>query len=412
MKFMKYDVIIIGAGASGLMAAYSARANGKNVLIIEKNARCARKLMITGKGRCNVTNNCDTNEFISNVCKNGRFLYSAINAFKPEDTMRFFEERNVPLKTERGKRVFPISDKAVDVVDCLVNTARNSGVHFVYGTVNNILCDDNQISGVTIEGAVTYSADKVIISTGGASYPLTGSTGDGYKFANKLGHKINKISPSLIPVVTKEDWCRELQGVSLKNVTLKVLDKRVNKTIYSELGEMIFTHFGVSGPLVLSASAHLGEIEKDRYVFSIDLKPGLTQEQLDLRVLRDFKKNENKAFSNSLDELFPKALIPIIIKLSGIPPILKVNQINKDQRKALLEVISNLSFNLEDLRPLEEAIITRGGVEITEINPKTMESQLVKGLYFTGEIINIDAYTGGFNLQIAFSTGFLAGSNI
>lgn len=404
-------IVIIGGGAAGLMAAFAAKASDNTVILIEKNNRHARKVMITGKGRCNVTNDCDVDTLIRNIPKNGRFLYSAFSNFDSAATINFFEEQDVPLKTERGQRVFPVSDKAVDIVDALVNAAKKKGVEFVFGTVCDVLCDENGVSGVLLDSGEKIDADKVIIATGGMSYPLTGSTGDGYRFAKKLGHTVTDLKPSLVPLVIHQGFCSSLSGLSLKNVTLSLFEEGKKKPIYSELGEMLFTHFGVSGPLVLSASSHIRYIDKKKYFLKIDLKPALSAEQLDKRILRDFEEQSNKDFINSLDKLLPKSLIPVIVSLSKIEKHRKVNQISREERLGLIDTIKGLTLDIIDFRPIEEAIVTSGGISVKEINPSTMESKLISGLYFAGEVLDTDAYTGGFNLQIAFSTGYLAGSS-
>ena len=409
------EIIIIGGGAAGLMAAFSAAQEYKSdaeITIIEKNERPARKVMITGKGRCNVTNNCDLDALIQNTPKNPRFLYSAFSAFSTEDTMRFFEEAGVPLKTERGNRVFPVSDKAVDIVDALVKSVKKSGVKILCGSVKNIETENNTVKGVTLQNGKYLECDSVILATGGASYPLTGSTGDGYKMAQELGHTITELKPSLVPLECHEGFCSKLSGLSLKNVTLSVFENGKKKPIFKEMGEMLFTHFGISGPLVLSASSHMRYMGKKEYTAKIDLKPALTLEQLDARILRDFSENSNKDFSNSLDKLLPKSLIPVIVKLSGIQNDRKVNQISREERQTLCNVIKGLELHITRPRPIEEAIITSGGISVKEINPATMESKIISGLYFAGEIIDVDALTGGFNLQIAFSSGYLAGKSI
>ena len=406
------ETVIIGGGAAGLMAACAAADKGCRVTVAEKNERPARKLMITGKGRCNVTNNCDVDTLISNIPKNPKFLYSAFSQFNSQDVMRFFENNGVPLKTERGNRVFPVSDKAVDIVDALVSAAKNRGVKILHGAVCDILTDGVAVTGARLENGVVLKTDRVILCTGGKSYPLTGSTGDGYKMAAKLGHTVSNIKPSLVPLTVHEGFCTKLSGLSLKNVTLSVFESGRKKPEFSEMGEMLFTHFGISGPLVLSASAHIRHIEKKQYTAVIDLKPALNLEQLDKRILRDFSEELNRDFSNSLDKLLPKSLIPVIVSLSGIDGGTKVNNVSREQRRSLCEVIKNLTLHITGFRPIEEAIITRGGISVKEINPATMESKLIKGLFFAGEIIDVDAYTGGFNLQIAFSTGHLAGSSV
>lgn len=407
-------IVIAGGGAAGLTAAYGAALqNGRDaeITVIEKNERPARKLMITGKGRCNVTNNCGIDTLIANVPKNGKFLFSVFSGFDTSDTMRLFESLGVPLKTERGNRVFPVSDKAVDIVDALVGAVKKSGVRLVRGKAEKIIVKDGAVTGVKTEDGEIYPADSVILATGGMSYPLTGSTGDGYKMARELSHTVTELKPSLVPLNVHEGFCSRLAGLTLKNVTLSVFEEGKKKPVFSEQGEMLFTHFGISGPLTLSASAHMRKMGKTAYTAYIDLKPALSAEQLDNRILRDFEGEKNKDFANSLDKLLPKSIISVIIALSGIPPALKVNQITREMRGALCGVIKALPLHITGFRPIEEAIITGGGISVKEINPSTMESKLVKGLYFAGEIIDADAYTGGFNLQIAFSTGFAAGKN-
>ncbi|MBE6733635.1 MAG: NAD(P)/FAD-dependent oxidoreductase [Ruminococcaceae bacterium] len=402
-------IVVIGGGAAGLMAAYRAALSDSTVFLIERNERMARKVMITGKGRCNVTNNSDVDTLMANIPRNARFLYSAFSEFNSADTIRFFEENGVPLKTERGQRVFPQSDKAVDIVDALVNAAKRAGVKFLKGRAVEVIANDNAVHAAKLENNEEIEADAVIIATGGMSYSLTGSTGDGYKMAEMLGHTVTELKPSLVPLVAHEGFCSKLSGLSLKNVTLSLFETGKKKPIFSEMGEMLFTHFGISGPLALSASAHIKNLEKKQYFVKIDLKPALSVEQLDKRILRDFEENANKDFLNSLDALLPKSLIPVVVSLSKIPPHQKINQLSREERFRLVEIIKGLTVNIVDYRPIEEAIITSGGVNVREVNPSTMESKLVSGLYFAGEVLDVDAYTGGFNLQIAFSTGFLAG---
>ncbi|MCL2033495.1 MAG: NAD(P)/FAD-dependent oxidoreductase [Oscillospiraceae bacterium] len=406
------DVIIIGAGAAGLFCAGFAAKSGKRVLLLEKMERPARKLMITGKGRCNVTNECNREELLAAVRTNGKFLYSAFSAFGPKDLMRLFkDDLHVPLKTERGGRVFPASDKAVDIVDALVSFVKKSGSNVKTGVCcKELIFTDGRVAGVKTNAGDFY-AGSIVVATGGKSYPLTGSDGDGYTLAKQAGHTVTTLRPSLIPVVIKEDFCRDLTGLSLKNCILSLFKKGRAKPVFSELGELLFTHFGVSGPLVLSASAHMdGDISD--YTLSIDLKPALLKDQLDARILRDFHANLNKDFQNSLSELLPRKLIPVIVRLSGIPGNVKVNSITKGQRLALAGLLKRLNLTPVALRPIEEAVVTCGGVSVKEINPRTMGSKLVPGLFFAGEVIDADAYTGGFNLQIAFSTGFLAAQNV
>ena len=406
----KYDAVIIGAGAAGLFAAGLIAEKGKTVALIEKNSRVGKKLLITGKGRCNVTNNCTADDFIKFVNTNARFMYSAINSFTPDDTMSFFENHGVALKTERGNRVFPVSDKSSDIVNALDNFTKNQNTDRYNGKCKALVFNENGLAGVKLENSEIIYGDNVLIATGGKSYPQTGSDGDGYVLAMQAGHSIVEPKPSLVPVIAKEDYCRDMMGLSLKNVTLSVLGKK-KKPIYEELGEMLFTHFGVSGPLVLSASAHLkGDIND--YKMYIDLKPGLSEEQLDRRILRDFDQNINKDFVNSLGDLLPRKMIPTVIKLSEIPFECKVNQITKEQRQKLCGIIKHLPVTPTALRSIDEAIVTAGGVKVKEIDPKTMESKIIPGLYFAGEVIDVDAYTGGFNLQIAFSTAFSAACDI
>ena len=405
------QVLVIGGGAAGLMAAGTAAQNGCAVTLLERNAKPAMKVRITGKGRCNVTNHCaDTQTLIANIPGNGRFLYSAFSAFTPQDTMDFFENLGVPLKTERGNRVFPQSDNANDIADALVRYAKQQGVQFVQERAVRLHIENDAVTGVETENGTILSGESVIVATGGLSYPRTGSTGDGYKLAEQAGHTIVPPVPSLVPLVCHEGYCSDLMGLSLRNVSVKVTDTQKNKVIFTDFGEMLFTHFGVSGPLILSASAHMRPMEKKRYRISIDLKPALTEEQLDKRVQRDFSENINRNFINALNGLLPKKLVPVIVKLFGIPASVKVNSITKEQRLTLVHLLKNLCLTVNAYRPVDEAIVTSGGVKVSELDPKTMQSKIVKGLYFAGEVIDADAYTGGFNLQIAFSTGFLAGS--
>ena len=407
---MKTQLLVIGAGAAGLMAAGTAAQCGVDTVLLERNERPARKVMITGKGRCNVTNACSSlQDLIANVPVNGRFLYSAFSRFMPSDTVDFFESRGIPLKKERGNRVFPVSDKAVDIVDCLVSFAEKSGVKIINGRAAELIIEDGSVRGIRTEDGAEIRAEKVIVATGGVSYPQTGSTGDGYTLAEQAGNTVVPVKPSLVPLEAHEGFCTDLMGLSLRNIAIKVYDtKRSNKVIYEDFGEMLFTHFGVSGPVILSASSHLREMERGRYKIGIDLKPALSEEQLDARILRDFSENINRNYINALNSLLPKKLVPVIVKLSKIPMATKVNQITKEQRRDLAVLLKNFTVTITGYRPVEEAIITSGGVDTKQINPKTMESKLVEGLYFAGEVIDVDAYTGGFNLQTAFSTGRLA----
>lgn len=405
------DLIVIGGGAAGLMAAGTAAENGKRVLVFDKNDKLGRKIRITGKGRCNVTNNCDNDTVIKSCVSSGRFLYSALSVLSPQDTMDFFEGLGVPLKTERGNRVFPESDNANDIANALEKWCKDLGVRFKKETVLDVLTEDGSVKGVKAQSG-EYSSTAVLIATGGASYKATGSTGDGYKFSEKLGHSIKPITPSLVALTTQDDDCPKMQGLSLRNAEIKVFDtEKKNKVIYEDFGEMLFTHFGVSGPVILSASAHMRDMKPGRFVISVNLKPALSEEQLDKRLLRDLEKNQNKNFGNSLSELLPQKMIGVVIERSGIPPETKCNSITREQRKSLLDTLRDFRLTVNGFRSLNEAIVTGGGVNTKEINPKTMESKLVSGLYFAGEVMDVDAYTGGFNLQIAFCTGRLAGLN-
>lgn len=407
---MSERIGIIGAGAAGLMASGRAASLGKTVTVFEKNNRCGKKLLITGKGRCNITNECPQDELLSNIPGNGRFLYSSLNSFNNYDIIDFFEKYGVPVKTERGNRVFPESDRAFDVLEALMRYAKENGAKILNSSaVKDIICEGNQVKGIRLINNDVYELDAVILATGGLSYPLTGSTGDGYHMAERLGHAIIDPKPSLVPLEIKERWAFDLQGLALKNVGLSVFDNNGIK-VYQELGEMLFTHFGVSGPMVLSASRHIMDCGYKDSVLSIDLKPALDEETLDLRIQRDFTKFSRKQFVNSLDELLPKSLIPVFVNLSGIPHEKPVNQITKTERRALVTLLKGLKLTVTKARPIDEAIVTAGGISTKEINPSSMESKIIKGLFFAGEIIDVDAYTGGFNLTIAFSTGYIAGT--
>ena len=364
--------------------------------------------MITGKGRCNVTNNCDVQNFIRNVPVYGRFLYSALNGFTPQDAMDFFEQLGLQLKTERGNRVFPMSDKAVDVVDTLYDFVIDKGCKIVCDNAVSLIIENNEIIGVKCENE-TYYSDSVIICCGGESYPLTGSTGDGYILAKQAGHTVTELKPSLVPLESKNPDCKSMQGLSLKNVSLRIVDNKSQKTVFSDFGEMLFTHFGMSGPMILSASSQIRDITDGKYTAVIDLKPALPPEQLDKRLQNDFRENSNKDVSNSFSKLLPRKIIVPVLKRWGVPFDKKCNSVTKEERRKLCEILKEFTVEISGFRPIEEAIITSGGVKTSEINPKTMESKLVKGLYFAGEVIDCDAYTGGFNLQIAWSTGRLAG---
>ena len=431
-------VVVIGGGPAGIMSAISAKNSGNDVILIEKMNSLGKKLLITGKGRCNITSSLNINEFIQNIPGNGRFLYSAFRNFTNEDIINLLKKHNVKVKEERGNRIFPVSDKSKDVLDAFYEELKNLNVKiYTNSTVNRIIVKDDSVTGVEYtfnNNKYTINADKVILATGGKSYPTTGSTGDGYEMAKKLGHTITEIKPSLIPIVANEnsaiekinlesyknskELCKSLQGLSLKNVKIQFEDIEKNKVIYDDFGEMLFTHFGISGPTILSSSAHIIRykninelLKQGKIILKIDLKPALSNEKLDLRILRDFEKEKNKLFRNSLDELLPQKLIDPVIHLSGINPNKKVNEISKKERMQLLKILKEFCITISGFRPVEEAIITAGGINIKEINPKTMESKLINNLYFAGEIIDVDAYTGGFNLQIAYSTGVTAGLN-
>lgn len=408
---MSKRIGIIGAGAAGLFAAGIAGRSGKSALVFEKNGKAGRKLLITGKGRCNITNDCSMEELMANIPGNGRFLYSVFNQFNNRDIIAFFESINVPVKTERGNRVFPVSDRSIDVVKALVNYARSSGARFLYESpVGEICCENGRVTGVKLKNNDYYELDSVILATGGLSYPMTGSDGDGYRLARALGHTVTELKPSLVPLETEESWVPELQGLTLKNVGLTAFDNKGRK-VYHEQGEMLFTHFGVSGPMILSASRHIMDCGYKGAYFLIDLKPALDEEKLDLRLQRDFAKYSRKQFGNSLSDLLPRSLIPVFVRLSGIPSDKPVNQVTKAERRELVKLLKGIKVTVSRPRPIEEAIVTAGGISTKEINPSTMESKLVKGLYFAGEIIDVDAYTGGFNLTIAFSTAYVAAIN-
>ena len=412
-------VVVIGGGAAGLMAAATAAEFSDpaetRVLLVEQNDRMGKKLRITGKGRCNLTNDCDNEEFLQNVPTNPRFLYAALSAFDTQDTKAYFEALGVPLKVERGKRVFPVSDKAADVVEALVRHIRELGVQIEYGRVSAILTEETDggkpaVRGVRV-GGKEIAADAVILCTGGCSYPVTGSDGNGYRLAERLGHTVIQPRPSLVPLVCAGDICGRMMGLSLRNVRLKVVDTRKGKCVYEDFGEMLFTHYGVTGPLILSASAHIPDVESGAYELHINLKPALDAAELDARLLSDFKKYANRDFINALGDLLPLKAIEPVVELSGIDPRRKVNSITREERYALATVLQDLTVTPIRPRPIAEAIITKGGIKVGEVNPGTMESKLTSGLFFAGEILDLDAYTGGFNLQIAFSTARLAGMN-
>lgn len=417
-------VIVVGGGPAGMMSAIASAEKKNEVIIIEKMNSLGRKLLITGKGRCNITSSLDMSEFIKNIPGNGKFLYSAFQNYTNLDIINFLKNQGLQIKEERGNRVFPITDKSQDVLNCFIKKLKELHVKIIYNTeIKEILVDDTNntktVIGVKTNKDIIYNAEKVIIATGGKSYPLTGSTGDGYKMAENIGHHITKIEPSLVPLnILEVGICRNLQGLNLKNTKIKILDKENGKTIYEDFGEMIFTHFGVSGPIILSSSAHLvrykdikEKFRNNKIEILIDLKPALSEEKLDNRILRDFSNLRNKQFRNSLNDLLPHKLIDVIVSRSGINPEKRVNEINKNERKNLVNLLKNFNLTIKGFRPIEDAIITSGGIDVKEISPKTMESKLVDNLYFAGEIIDVDGYTGGFNLQIAYSTGYTAGIN-
>ncbi len=406
---MTDTVLIVGGGPAGMMAAAVAAKRGKRAVIIEKNRDLGRKLLITGKGRCNITNDCDISEFIENVPVNGNFLYSAFYSFTNRDLVNLLNNAGLETKVERGGRVFPVSDRAADVLLCLKRILKHYGVKTVCAAVTDIRTD---VEGkrVILSGNRAVKCDSVIIATGGVSYPKTGSTGDGYRFAKKMGHTIVTPKGSLVPMELDSKYCAELMGLSLRNAALTVFED--GRELYSDFGEMLFTHYGASGPIILSASSHMRDFDRHKYKIKIDLKSALDEQTLDKRILRDFEANKNKAYINSLDALLPKKLIPVIAELSGIDAHKQVNSISKAERHSLLSCLKSLEFDVRRLRSVTDAIVTSGGVSVKEINPKTMESKIEKGIFFAGEVIDVDAYTGGFNLQIAFSTGYLAGMNV
>lgn len=413
-------VIVVGGGPAGMMAAITAAENGNEVIIIEKMPSFGRKLLITGKGRCNITSSLYMSEFIKNTPGNGKFLYSAFQNYTNKDIIEFLKRQGLEVKEERGNRIFPVTDKSIDVLNCFKKRIDELKIQYKLNTrVEKILIKNNEVLAIRTDKEI-IKTDKIILATGGKSYPLTGSTGDGYKMAKDIGHTIIPIKPSLVPMeVYEKEECKRLQGLSLRNVGIKIIDTDRKKIIYEDFGEMIFTHFGISGPTILSGSAHLVKYKDIEYLLrkkyiniSIDLKPALTEEQLDDRILRDFNTFKNKQFKHSLDKLLPQKIIPVVIELSKIHESKKVNEITKEERKRLVELLKNFTITIKSFRPVEEAIITCGGINTKEIEPKTMESKVIKGLYFAGEIIDVDSYTGGFNLQIAYSTGYTAGMSV
>ena len=400
------NVLVIGGGAAGMFAAIAAAEHGAHVMVLEKNERLGKKLYITGKGRCNVTNHCTAEEVRRNVPTNARFLYSALSACQPQDVMAFFEQNGCALKTERGNRVFPVSDHSSSVIDCLKKRMHELHVRVAQDTAKELIVENGAFRAVRAEKE-EYPADCVIVATGGCSYPLTGSTGDGYALASAIGHTIIEPEGSLVPLVERGHDCAQMQGLALRNVSLKLKNAK-GKVVFTDFGELLFTHFGLSGPLILSASAHMARGESG-YIVEIDLKPALDEQTLDARIVRDFEKNQNRDFANSLAELLPRSMIPVVVRRSGIAPAQKVNTVPRQQRRQLLETIKRFTVPIACKAPVEEAIVTTGGVKVSEVDPKTMQSKKAAGVFFAGEILDVDAYTGGFNLQIAWATGFAAG---
>ena len=403
------DLVVIGGGAAGMMCAATAADRGLKVVLLDPNRQLGRKLRITGKGRCNLTNNCEIKTFMQNIPGDGRFLFSALNRLSPADTMALFESRGLPLKTERGNRVFPVSDNANDVAGTMARWCARSGVIVERCKAKKVVVENGAVTGVETEKGLIHCR-AAAVCTGGLSYPLTGSTGDGLRFAEALGHSVTPPRASLVPLESPDAYCSEMQGFSLRNVVLSAYEE--DKLIYKELGEMLFTHFGVSGPLVLSASAHMRHMGSKNYRLEIDLKPALDEKKLDTRILRDFEKYANREFKNALSDLAGSAMIPVLVRLSGIPEDTKVNSITREQRMKLLHLFKAFPVTVSGTRPIDEAIVTAGGVNTKEINPRTMESKLISELYFAGEVLDLDGYTGGFNLQIAWSTGFVAGNSV
>lgn len=405
MSVLNHKVLVVGGGAAGMMAAGMAAKAGAQVILFEKNDRLGKKLAITGKGRCNVANDCTSDEVLKNIPRNSRFLYSALDAWTPADVMAFFETYGCELKVERGNRVFPVTDKSASVIAALQKFLKEQKVEIRYEKVEKLLLRDGEIAGVQTDKGSCYGR-CVILCTGGCSYPLTGSTGDGYRMSQEVGHSVQEIRGSLVPMEEQGDWCARMQGLSLRNVAVKLVNQK-KKTVYEDFGELLFTHFGLSGPTILSASAHMKA--GDTYKIQIDLKPALDEQKLDQRILRDFEQYQNRNIENALQDLYPRTLIPIMVERAGIDPETQANSVTRQQRRALLELTKRFEIEVAGLRPVAEAIITAGGIKVKEVDPKTMESKLVKGLYFAGEVLDVDAYTGGFNLQIAWSTAVAAG---
>ena len=401
-------VLVIGGGAAGMMAAIQAQRSGAKVTLVERNEKLGRKLYITGKGRCNLTNDCAPEEALKNYPGGARFLTGALHRFPPEETKAFFTQLGVPLKTERGNRVFPQSDRAADVIDALLRELRREGVEILHGRATELVLGEGSVAGAVLEGGKVLRADAVIVATGGVSYPATGSTGDGYTLAAQAGHKLTEPKASLVPLTVAGDECEQMMGLSLRNVELRIKNQK-KKLVFQQFGELLFTHFGLSGPLILSASAHLRDFDKNRFSAIIDLKPALEEKKLDERILRDFAENQNRDFVNVLGGLLPRLMVPVVLRRTGIPPQTKVHDITKAQRRRLVEELKGFRLELTGTRPVAEAIVTAGGVKLKDVHPVTMESKLLSGLYFAGEVLDVDGYTGGFNLQAAWATGYAAG---
>ena len=407
----RYDVLVAGGGPAGMMAAGEAARRGLRTALLEKNSRLGWKLSITGKGRCNVTNDSTVQELVASTPGNGRFLYGAFSRFGAQAVMRFFEGLGVPLKVERGRRVFPQSDHAADIVEAMQRFLRQNGVEVLHGTAESLLLGPDGVEGLHTSAGPVRAA-HTILACGGCSYPATGSTGDGYRLAQQAGHTVTPLRPSLVPFVAEDGGCAEMQGLALKNIAISVRDTKKKKEIYRDFGEMLFTHFGVSGPVILSASSHMREMEAGRYEVHIDLKPALSPEQLDARLVREFAQNQNRDFINALGGLLPRTMIPVVVRRSGIAPQEKCNRVTREERQAFARLLKDFPVRVRGFRPVEEAIVTAGGVNVKEVDPKTMRSRLAQGLSFAGELLDVDAYTGGFNLQIAFSTGYLAAASL
>lgn len=410
MSGKKQSLVVVGGGAAGMMAAISAARSGAEVTLVERNPKVGRKLYITGKGRCNVTNHCTVEEVLASTLRNGKFLYSSMNKMPPAETERFFTDLGVPLKVERGNRVFPVSDKAADVIDALFFELRRLGVAIIHQRVSGLCIQNGAVSAVELDEKERVSCSAVVLATGGLSYPATGSTGDGHRIAEEVGHTIIDVKPSLVPLESPDSFCRQMQGLSLKNIVLTVRNQK-GKILYREQGELLFTHFGLSGPLVLSASAHMRHFEREQYICSIDLKPALDESALDARLVRELTQGANRNMDHLLGSLAPRLLVPVLLERTGIPGDRKAHDLTRDERRKLLELFKNFTVSISGPRPIQDAIITSGGIKVGEVDPKTMQSKKVSGLFFAGELLDVDAYTGGFNLQIAWATGRVAGES-